>query len=165
MSEQLLIICCGGTFDKSRFTRSGKFVCGDPQAIKMLEAAKVDSATCEVMSLMKKDSLDMDDADREAVVRAVVEAPQKRIAIAHGTDTLVQTACALDGAAPEKTVSIVGANSPAIFTGSDASFHLGFGLAVAAGWPAGVWVAMHGKVWPAPKVTKDTERQLFVDRD
>lgn len=163
MSAPFLIISCGGTFDKSRFTRSGKFVCGDPMASAMLKAAGIDAKHCEVQSLMKKDSLDMDDADRNLVRRAVIDASQDRIVIVHGTDTLVQTALALENATPDKTVVLVGALSPAIFTGSDASFNLGFALAVACGWPPGVWVAMHGHVWPSSKVQKDTKIQRFVD--
>ena len=162
-SAPLLILCCGGTFDKSRFTRSGKFVCGDPLATGMLAAARVSEAGFELRSIMKKDSLDMDDADRETVRQAVVSAPQERIVIVHGTDTLVETAHVLEGAAPDKTVAIVGACSPAIFVGSDASFNLGFGVAVATGWPAGVWVAMHAQVWPSSKVRKDLEAQMFTD--
>ena len=161
----LLIISCGGTFDKSRFTKSGKFVCGEPAAHSMLKAARISTDHCEVRSLMKKDSLDMDDADRNAVKKAIIEAPQDRIAIVHGTDTLVKTARYLVGAAPKKTVSIVGAMNPAVFTGSDASFNLGFGLAVALGWPSGVWVAMHGGVWEPSKVQKDPKRQQFVNKN
>ena len=160
--EGILILSCGGTFDKSRFTRSGKFVCGDPLASRILEGSGAEDLH-EVGSVIKKDSLDMDDADRDMVREAVAGAAQKRVVVVHGTDTMVTTARHLDGAAPGKTVVLVGAMSPAVFRDSDAEFNLGFALGYAASAPAGVWVAMHGRAWLASEVRKDTDKMRFVD--
>lgn len=163
MSTGLLIISCGGTFDKAKFTRAGKFVCGDPAASQLLTGAGVDAAACRVESLLRKDSLAMDDADRAAVLAAVTAAPEHHVVIVHGTDTLVETAASLDGAVGDKTVVLVGALRPAIFTDSDAAFNLGYAIAQAQVREAGVWVAMHGRTWRAGEVRKDTDAYRFVD--
>ena len=164
MSDKVLILSCGGTFDKSKFTRSGKFVCGEPAATQLLNLGGVDSKNYEVRSVLKKDSLDMDDQDRQLVLDTVVKAKQTKIVIVHGTDTLVTTAQLLAKKVKKKTVVVVGAMRPAIFTGSDAAFNLGYALAHAQVAKNGVWVAMHGKIWAANKVTKDTKKYRFVDK-
>lgn len=159
----VLVISCGGTFDKSKFTRGGKFVCGDPAAAGLLADAGVAAGQCRVVALLRKDSLDMDDADRERVLATVTAAPESRLVIIHGTDTLTDTARFLAGKVAGKTVVLVGAMRPAVFTGSDAAFNLGYAVAVAAERAPGVWVAMHGKTWPAGRVRKDTDPYRFVD--
>ena len=162
MTAAILVLSCGGTFDKSKFTRTGKFVCGTPQALELLAQAGVEPQQYTVLSLLRKDSLDMDDADRALVVATVQQATAPRIVIVHGTDTLVTTAQALHETAPTKTIVLVGAMRPAVFSGSDAAFNLGFALGIATTQPAGVWVAMHGRLWPADGVRKDADGLRFV---
>ena len=159
---QVLILTCGGTFDKNRFNRTGKFICGPTMVPAMLDSARVEG--CVVRGLMRKDSLDMNDGDRAKVVAAARRASHTQIVIVHGTDTLVDTALALKAAKLQKTVVLVGACAPAIFTGSDAAFNLGFGIACARLRRAGVWVAMHATCWPASKVVKNTAKLRFEDR-
>lgn len=159
----VLILSCGGTYDKSKFTKDGKFVCGDPAATKLIAEADVDVDEVTVESLMRKDSLDMDDADRAALVTAITDASQARIVVVHGTDTLVQSAQTVAQANIAKTVVFVGAMRPAIFTGSDAAFNLGYALAQVQLRETGVWVAMHGRCWRHDQVKKDTQIYRFVD--
>ena len=165
MSAQLLVISCGGTFDKAKFTRAGKFVCGAPQATAILSQAAVLNEHCEVLSLLRKDSLDMDDADRQLVLNTVLAQKQQHIVVIHGTDTLLTTAQLLDGNCAAKTVVLAGAMRPAVFTASDAAFNLGFALGAACCQPTGVWVAMHGRLWTPGQVAKDTAQMRFIDRD
>ena len=60
--------------------------------------------------------------------------------------------------APEKTVVLTGAMRPAWFRDSDADFNLGFALGAASALPAGVYVAMHGRVFAAGRVRKNRGR-------
>lgn len=157
-NQQLLILTCGGTFDKNKFTRSGKFVCGETEVKSILTKS---GATIPIKSLMRKDSLDMDDNDRLAVVDAVVDAEESRIVIIHGTDTMALTAMTLHEKIKDKTAILTGSMLPAVFTNSDASFNLGFALGAALSCGKGVWVAMHGELFSATEVTKDIEQMRF----
>jgi len=46
----------------------------------------------EIIELMKKDSLDMDEADRNKVLETIQNTESENIIITHGTDTMIQTA-------------------------------------------------------------------------
>ncbi len=165
MNDQLLVISCGGTFDKAKFTKTGKFVCGEPRATDIFSQAQVPSERYVVLSLLRKDSLDMDDSDRELVASTVLAQPQQKIVIVHGTDTLIDTAQLLAARCTTKTVVLVGAMRPAVFADSDAAFNLGFALACASIQPPGIWVAMHGQLWAGDQVRKDLKRMRFVNRN
>ena len=60
------IFATGGTFDKVYYDAMSEFQIGEPTAGSLLEEANV-NFDYEVESLLKKDSLDMDDDDREIV--------------------------------------------------------------------------------------------------
>lgn len=161
----VLLLCCGGTFDKSRFTRSGKFVCGEPAARELLRAAGVERV--RLLSVLRKDSLDMDDADRELVAEKLLADGGRSAVVIHGTDTMVETAMHLRrrlGEAPRQTVVLTGSMRPAVFAGSDAAFNLGYACACAQLRPPGAWIAMHGRCWPAERVRKDRRRMRFTAR-
>ncbi|MCY4325915.1 MAG: asparaginase domain-containing protein [Betaproteobacteria bacterium] len=160
MSAPILVLTCGGTFDKNRFTKDGKFVCGSTEVERILADTGVAAVECE--EIMRKDSLDMDDEDRSKVAATVAGAASKRIVIVHGTDTMEATARALAVKNFAKTVVLTGAMRPAVFAHTDADFNLGFALGCAAVLGTGVWVAMHGEIFPAAEVTKDVDQMRFV---
>ena len=58
------------------------------------------------MSLIQEDSLEMNDADREAVRRAVSETIEDMIVISNGTDKVLSDI-------PDKAIVLAGALSPA----------------------------------------------------
>src|SRR3546814_5339016 len=71
---------------------------------------------------MRKDSLELDDADREAIRAAVAASDAPRILVTHGTDTMVVTGRVLAGIAG-KTIVLTGAMQPASVRASDAEFN------------------------------------------
>src|SRR3546814_3683146 len=77
---------------------------------------------------MRKDSLELDDADREAIRVAVAASDMARILVTHGTDTMVVTGRSL-AAIAGKTIVMTGAMQPASVRASDAEFNVGFALA------------------------------------
>lgn len=162
MRAPLLILTCGGTFDKSKFTRAGEFVCGSSQAGAILDATDADAQKFRIRGLMRKDSLDMDGGDRSAIVDVVRSCRETRIVVVHGTDTMELTARAVAGQIAQKTVVLTGAMRPAVFAGSDAQFNLGFAIGCALCQPAGVWVAMHGELFAAGQVRKNRRRMRFA---
>ena len=153
------IYTTGGTIDKTYFDAKSEYEVGDPQIVDILRFANV-GIDYVVETVLRKDSLDMTDEDRELLVRRVREEPCDRILITHGTDTMVDTARELehiDG----KTIVLVGSLSPAQFKNSDAEFNIGFALAAVQVLPAGVYIAMNGSVFEPAKVRKNRERNRF----
>ena len=159
---KIRIFCVGGTIDKIYFDAKSKYEVGAPSIRFMLEELNV-NLDYQVESLMAKDSLEMTDQDRTQVAAAVHDAEEKHIVITHGTDTMVATAEALQGIGG-KTVVLTGALSPAIFKNSDAMFNVGAALAAVQIAPAGVYIAMSGRVFQADQVQKDVENNCFVDK-
>ena len=158
--SDLAILTTGGTIDKVYFDALSEFQVGESVVPQILRAGLVRS-DIRVESLMSKDSLDLTDADRSVIREAVARAPEKGIIITHGTDTMTETAKALEGIA-DKTVVLVGALSPARFAHSDAHFNLGMAVAAAQLAAPGVWIAMSGTVFPAAGVRKDRAAGAFV---
>jgi L-asparaginase len=115
---------------------------------------------------MNKDSLEMTGADRAEVRDRVAEllpegAP---IVISHGTDTMVETGLFLESGFPALKVPIIltGAMSPLGFEGSDALQNLTESLLAARLLSPGVFVVMHGQVFPVGRVRKEKDKATFV---
>lgn len=159
-AEPILVLTTGGTIDKQYFDALSQYQITDSIVSKLLETARV-TLPFEIVELTRKDSLELDDSDRERIAATVREAPQRRIVITHGTDTMTRSAAALAGVTG-KTIVFVGALAPARFAESDAAFNLGMAFATAQIAPPGLYIAMNGTVFPADKVVKDRERGAFV---
>ncbi|HEX7030002.1 MAG TPA: asparaginase domain-containing protein [Gammaproteobacteria bacterium] len=158
---KLRIFTTGGTIDKVYFDAKSEYEVGEPVVGRILHDAGV-AFDSEITELLKKDSLDLDDADR-ARIRAAVEAePSDRILITHGTDTLAETGRALLGI-PGKTIVLTGSLSPARFQNSDAVFNVGCAVGAVQSLPPGVYVAMNGRVFAADRVRKNREANRFED--
>ncbi|MGH8292219.1 MAG: asparaginase domain-containing protein [Gammaproteobacteria bacterium] len=161
--QALRIFTTGGTIDKIYFDAQSEYEVGEPQIGEILREMNV-QLRFEITPLMRKDSLDMNDADRARIRSAVAAAAENRIVITHGTDTMTQTAAALAGI-PDKTIVLTGALNPARFRGSDAMFNIGGALAAAQIAPPGVYVYMNGRVFDARRVRKNRDRNRFEDMD
>lgn len=150
---QIHIITTGGTFDKVYYDALSEFTIGDPMADSLLEDAGVVFSWTRT-SLLKKDSLELTDEDRQLLKEAVLQSPADRVLIVHGTDTMAQSAVAL-GTPERKTVVFTGAMQPARMLHSDAPFNLGFALGALQCMGPGVYIAMNGQVFAAGEVQKN----------
>ena len=63
---KIKIITTGGTIDKIYFDDKSEFQVGDPQIAEVLKEANI-TLDYEVIPLMRQDSLDMTDEDRELI--------------------------------------------------------------------------------------------------
>ena len=156
----ILVLTTGGTIDKNYFDALSEYQVVDSGIPALLAEARV-ALPFRVEEVCRKDSLEMTDADRAEIARRAAEAPERRIVITHGTDTMTETAKAL-AAIPGKTVVLTGALSPARFAETDAPFNLGMAFAAAQCAPPGVWIAMSGQVFDGLKVRKDRDAGRFV---
>ena len=159
--DKLRIFTTGGTIDKIYFDAKSEYEVGEPQIGEILREMGV-GFPFEITSLMRKDSLDMTDADRTLIREVVAKDPAQRVLITHGTDTMTETAAVLQGI-PGKTIVLTGALNPARFRGSDAIFNIGGAALVAQNHPAGVYIVMNGRVFDARKVRKNREKNRFEE--
>ena len=159
MNDEVAWLACGGTIDKIYHDKQDDYRIGAPASDAILQRARVATATAQ--PLVAKDSLEMTDKDRQAVVAAILASPARRLVITHGTDTLTDTAQAIAEAVRDKTVVLVGAFLPAVFRDSDADFNIGFALAAAKTLPPGIYVAMNGNLFPAGAVRKNRQAGRF----
>jgi L-asparaginase len=157
---QILILTTGGTIDKAYFDDLSKYQIGDTVIRHLLTMARV-AYPFELVELMRKDSLELTDEDRVMLVESVRVAPQQRVIISHGTDTMTKSAEALR-AVSGKTIVLVGALAPARFSESDASFNLGMAFAAVQTLPEGVYLTMNGTVFRAGETIKDRDLGQFV---
>jgi len=157
--ESVRIITTGGTIDKIYFDARSQFEVGDPVIGMVLEESLV-SLPWTVEALMQKDSLEINDEDRARIRAAVHAAPEKYVVITHGTDTMSDTAAAI-GDTNGRTVVLTGSLSPARFRSSDAIFNIGGAFSAVQALPAGTWVFMNGRVFPAGKVRKNLDNNRF----
>ena len=153
-------LCAGGTIDKIYFDAKSDYQIGEPAVAQMLDEMPIHFDYL-ISSVLRKDSLEMDEADRQTMLDAVQNCKQKRIIITHGTDTMTNTARALAGVTG-KTIVLTGAMSPAIFRDTDALFNLGCAIAAVQTLGEGVYIAMNGEIFDGLNVRKDLDNQRFV---
>ena len=161
MTQPILVLTTGGTSDKNYFDALSEYQIVDSGIPALLGEARV-ALPFRVVELMRKDSLELTEADRALIAAAAREAPEQRIVITHGTDTMTDTAKVLAAEVPGKTMVLTGALSPARFAETDAPFNLGMAFAAAQTCPPGVWIAMSGQVFDGCKVRKDRDAGKFV---
>ena len=153
------IFTAGGTIDKVYFDANSKFEIGDSLLPELLAESNIHEGYA-IRELMRKDSLELTDADRQTILAAVKASASQRILITHGTDTMAQTAEVLKSVA-DRTIVLTGAMQPARMRRSDATFNIGFAWAAVSLLPAGVYIAMNGEVFEAGSVRKNLEAQRF----
>lgn len=161
MTQPILVLTTGGTIDKAYFDALSEYQIVESGIPALLSEARV-ALPFRVVELMRKDSLELTDADRALVASAAREAPESHIVITHGTDTMTETAKVLAAEVPGKTICLTGALSPARFAETDAHFNLGMAFATAQVARPGVYIAMSGEVFDGLKVRKDRAAGKFV---
>ena len=161
MCTDIQIFTTGGTIDKVYFDARSDYQVGEPQIAEILKMVNV-ATSYRVETIFRKDSLDLADDDRMLLAERVRQTPCRHVLITHGTDTMVETAQALRHI-PEKTIVLVGSLSPARFKFTDAEFNIGFALAAVQTIPAGVYIAMNGRVFDAQRVRKNRAMNRFEE--
>jgi L-asparaginase len=148
MISTLLIITTGGTIDKIYFDDKSDYQIGEPQISQILNAIQV-AFDFDVNALIRKDSLHIDDNDRKQIHDAIAASDCRHVLVTHGTDTMIETALALEDL-DDRTIVLVGSLNPARFRDSDAVFNIGCAVGAVQTLPPGVYIAMNGKVWGKP---------------
>lgn len=144
---KITFICTGGTIDKDYASSAGtyNFEISEPAVNRILRTINL-NFEYEVKSVLKKDSLDMTEEDRQIIYNVCKEVENNKIIITHGTDTMVKTAEKLDPL-KDKVIILVGAAKPERFHDSDAAFNIGTALGAINILNKGIYIAMNGEIF------------------
>jgi len=159
------LITTGGTIEKAYSEQSGAVLNSASKIGLYLKRLRLPGCNVRVVPLLNKDSLEMTAEDRAGLVSVMglLLGEGNPIVITHGTDTMVETGVYIQKAFPQLQVPIVltGAMTPLGFEGSDGLQNLTESLLAARLLGPGVFVVMHGQVFPADRVRKNREQATF----
>jgi L-asparaginase len=161
-SETIRILVTGGTFDKEYNELTGELFFKHTHVSDMLRLGRC-QLDVAIETLMMIDSLQMTDAGRAQILARCQAAPENRIVITHGTDTMERTAATLGPHLAGKTVILTGAMIPYTFGSSDGIFNLGTALAFVQTLPAGVYISMNGRHFRWNAVHKNRVLGVFEE--
>ncbi|HRY72841.1 MAG TPA: asparaginase domain-containing protein [Spirochaetia bacterium] len=160
--QAIRVIVTGGTFDKHYDEIRGELTFKDSHLPEILKLTRV-TLPVEIEQDQLIDSLQMQDANRRSVLEACKRAPESRLLVTHGTDTMAETAKVLGPAGLDKTIVLTGAMIPYKITGSDALFNFGTAFMAVQLLPAGVFIVMNGRIFNWDKVRKNKALGVFEE--
>jgi L-asparaginase len=158
--QKIKLLVTGGTIDKTYNALNGELIFTQTQLPQMLEQSRC-HADISLETILLKDSLDMNDADRKKIVQTCLACEESLIIITHGTDTMTLTAHSLSTQIKDKTVVLLGAMIPYAFKQSDSLFNLGTAIAAVQCLPSGIYITMNGKVFNWNNVAKNKQKGVF----
>ncbi|RUM45019.1 MAG: asparaginase [Hydrogenimonas sp.] len=165
MENIVRIINTGGTFNKRYDPIKGElYVPTDDRAVESAIASMCHGCEIKISGAIYKDSLQMDDADRDLLCEIVTKVSETEVVIVHGTDTMDKSAKALDrwlGESHQKRVVLTGAMVPFSIDPVEATANLVMAISAVRFLEPGVYIAMHGMVRPYDSIMKNRERGIF----
>jgi L-asparaginase len=163
---RIAILTTGGTIEKTYNESDGTLANVGSVLHYILGSLRHHELDIRHVPVMSKDSLDVDDTDRQTILYAIKAAvPQNdAVIVIHGTDTLAETGEYLQANLPdiEKPIILTGAMRPYEFRDTDAVQNVTEALFACGLLDPGVWVVMHSRALRFPGVGKDRKRMTFV---
>jgi L-asparaginase len=162
--QRIHVITTGGTIEKIYSEQHGSVENLQSKIESYVARLRLPDTQIDTTRLMNKDSLEMTDADRAAVLAAVRDRLDAPIVITHGTDTMVDTGMYLKRALGELRFPIVltGAMTPLGFESSDGLQNLTESFFAARVLPPGIYIVMHNQAFPVDRARKDRALARFV---
>jgi L-asparaginase len=162
--QAIRIVITGGTFDKHYDEIRGILTFKDTHLPEILKYVRC-TLPLELELNQLIDSLEMHLSNRIRILESCSRAPEDKLVITHGTDTMIETARVLGQARLAKTIVLTGAMVPYTFASSDALFNLGCAVAAVQLLEPGVYLAMNGRVFRWDNVRKDREAGVFEEAE
>ncbi len=163
---RIAILTTGGTIEKTYNESEGTLANVGSVLHNILGSLRHVEMDIRLIPVMSKDSLDMNETDRQAILYALRAALSQNdaIVVIHGTDTLSVTGEFLHTnlSTLEKPIILTGAIRPYEFRDTDAVQNVTEALFACAHLAPGVWVVMHGRALRFPGVVKDRNQRTFV---
>ena len=126
---KVLIIQTGGTIDKDypKDQQYGYAFEIDEPAVSRTLNRVFPRFEYKVISLLRKDSLDITEEDRHLIKETIESSDASRVLVTHGSDTMLKTGCNL-GIIKGKAIVLTRSYRPERFTGSDADFNIEYAV-------------------------------------
>jgi L-asparaginase len=167
--QTIYVLTTGGTIEKMYSEQAGTVVNDASKIGQYLDMLRLPDTDVQVVPVMNKDSLEMTAEDRAVLVaRMSTLLPSKcPIVITHGTDTMAETGIYIQRAFPGLSVLVIltGAMRPLGFEHSDGLQNLTESLLAARLLAPGVYIVIHGQVFPADRAVKDRDLGTFVAKE
>ncbi len=163
--ETILILNTGGTFNKRYNPLKGELeVPSDNIALESI-LQYCPNTVYKLVAIVHKDSLEMNDEDRNLILETIQNENCKKILIVHGTDTMDITAAFLALHVNDKTITLTGAMVPFSIDTVEATANIMLALGdLHVRDSVGVHIAMHGAVLEHTAIYKNREKGIFEPR-
>jgi len=163
VKRPVLIIETGGTFGKTKGINGWFNEYNDSAAVR--DIVERCFLKVKIRSIIHKDSLHMNDADRDMIVEHIQENPDHDIIIVHGTDTMIRTAEYINQNVKDvdsKKIILTGAMVPYAHTKTEATGNLlmCYGY-ITTTVDTGIKIGMHGLIAPYDKIYKNIHLGKF----
>ena len=168
--KKVTIISTGGTIDKVYDEENGVMKNNGPLIVKNVQSfLRLPYCELNFIDLMSKDSLHMDEHDRQAIADCIRKhaAQTQAIVVLHGTDTMDKTAKFCSKLLDKLTIPIIftGAMKPYGIDKSDAVQNLTESLLAAKILPKGVYIVLHNQVFHADFANKNYSKLTFEHKE
>ncbi len=164
-SKTISVVDTGGTFNKYYDPVAGQLLVDtDGKALDAIaREGRMDFVRTQMIG---KDSLEMTGQDRLELLAFLHRSETTKHIVVHGTDTMELTARYLEESElKEKQIVLTGAMVPWSIDPQEAVANFTLAYAFCRFSDAtGIYIAMHGHVAPASKITKDKQAGEFVLR-
>lgn len=162
MKPQIAFILTGGSIDKEYDALDKAFTIGSGAIERILKFANP-NFEAKIVPLFQKVSVDITDEDKATISKTCSEVSADKIIITYGTDAMADIGEVLVGI-KNKTIVITGSLKSQLIKDTDAEFNLGFAVAAAQTLPAGIYIAMSGRVYSWNECQKDMVTGQFVEK-
>ncbi len=161
--KSILLISTGGTFNKQYNSISGKLEI-DTKSSSLVEIGKKWNCAFEVVNIIGKDSLDINNSDRLLLLATINLCKHKKIIIIHGTDTMDTTAEFLSNSRLDRSIILTGAMVPYSIDPVEATANLSSAFAYLQLLDeSGIYIAMNGFIGPYDTIIKDRTAGKFIE--
>lgn len=164
----ILIITTGGTIEKTYDEFDGSLENrGTSIKNRILSKLRLPYTNIEVRPLLSKDSLYMNDEDRDLIYKTIKEELGRKspIVILHGTDTMALSAVYCHDRIKDLEVAVVftGAMIPMGFDDTDATQNVTEAMLAAKLLAPGFYISFHNQIFKVPAVQKNKEKRTFEE--
>lgn len=162
---RVALISTGGTIEKTYDELHGVLTNRVSVLDVMLASLELGGVELERVTLMNKDSLDMNDEDHRLIAETALHKAREcdGVVIVHGTDKLAETGNVIHGmdSNPRVPIVLTGAMRPYELRTTDSVQNLVEALLAVQLAQPGVYAAMHNKLLSFPGVEKDKSAGTF----
>ncbi len=160
------ILVTGGTIDSHWDGKFDTAVVNEASVIPDYFKRLILYANIEIVTICLKDSRNLSTDDLQNLLSAIGKSTSQKIIVTHGTYTMPDTAKFLAANLERKDQTVILTGSMVPLSGfqsdaSDAPFNLGFALAKAEDMPAGIYLAMNGRLFHPDEVAKNLAEGKF----